>query len=307
MSHFLSTQHLTRADILSLLDKAQSYLSPEGTLLQPNPILKNTIVANLFFENSTRTRCSFEIAAQKLGAYVLNFDTASSSIQKGETLIDTVDNLTAMGVNLFVIRHGEMGLPAKIAEHVGLRASVLNAGDGANEHPTQAMLDVLTIHRHKLDFSNLSVAIVGDIRHSRVVRSLCFALTTLGVPDIRLVGPCALLPTETTSFTSNIHFHNNLLTGIENADVVMMLRIQQERLNKEETTLDIKDYIECYSLTAEALAQAKPDAIVMHPGPINRGIEIASHVVDGPQSVILEQPKLGVAMRMAIMANLCSF
>lgn len=272
-------------------------------MLDPNPILKNKVIANLFAENSTRTRCSFEIGAQKLGAYVLNFDTTSSSIQKGESLLDTVDNLAAMGVNLFVVRHSEVGMPAKLAEHLGIRAAVINAGDGTNEHPTQAMLDMLTIHRHKANFSKLSVAIVGDIQHSRVARSVCFALNTLGVSDIRLVGPLLLLPEKTALPSPHIQLHHHLSQGIADADVIMMLRIQHERFQQNETAFNLNEYIANYGLNAEALKQAKPDAIVMHPGPINRGVEITSEVADGPQSVILEQPKLGVAMRMAIMEN----
>jgi aspartate carbamoyltransferase catalytic subunit len=302
--HFLSTQLLSQNQILSLLDKAQAWISPTGALLQPPALLKNKIVANLFFENSTRTRCSFEIAANKLGAYVLNFNTQTSSVQKGETLLDTIDNLQAMGSDLFVIRHGETGVPAQVAKHLGNRAAVINAGDGSNEHPTQAMLDILTIRQHKPDFSQLVVAIVGDIRHSRVARSLCFALNTLGVPDIRLIGPDKLLPTDTAPFTANISFHPHLMTGIDNADVVVMLRIQHERINKADTAFDLNDYVRCYCLTKDRLQQAKPDAIVMHPGPMNRGIEIESEVADASQSVILEQAKLGVAMRMAIMTQI---
>lgn len=307
-SHFLSTQHLTRSQILQLLQKAQTYLSADNSLIQPPPLLKDKIVANLFFENSTRTRCSFEIGAQKLGAYVLNFNALTSSAQKGETLLDTVHNLEAMGVNLFVIRHSETGIPRWIAEQLKDRAAVINAGDGTNEHPTQAMLDILTIQRHKPDFSKLIVSIIGDIRHSRVARSLCFALNTLGVTDIRLVAPSSLLPTNShgaasvdTETCPPYKYYNDLTTGIENADVVMTLRMQHERMNKEETVFDLEDYIKHYKLTANKLRHAKSDAIVMHPGPMNRGVEIESAVADGRQSVILEQPKFGVAMRMAVM------
>lgn len=303
--HFLSTQHLTRTQILALLHKAQSWVSPENILLQPPLLLKNKIIANLFFENSTRTRCSFEIAAHKLGAHVLNFEALTSSTQKGETLLDTVHNLEAMGVDLFVIRHNEARLPAKISEQLKSSAAVINAGDGSNEHPSQAMLDILTIYRHKPDFSKLIISIIGDIRHSRVTRSLCFVLNTLGVKNIRLIAPEALLPPENTS--SNISFHNDLIAGIKNADVIMTLRIQHERINKQETTFDLQNYVQSYRLTADALRHSKSDAIVMHPGPMNRGVEIESNVADGPQSVILEQPKLGVAMRMAIMTTLCGF
>jgi aspartate carbamoyltransferase catalytic subunit len=316
MSHFLSTCGLTNGPIFRLLEQAESYLL-QNKLITPSTLsLQHKIVANLFFENSTRTRCSFEIAVHKLGGHVLQFDTHSASIQKGETVRDTVENLTAMGVDIYVIRHTEEGLPAKIATQLGDRAAVINAGDGMQEHPTQAMLDLFTIYRHKQDFSGLSVAIVGDIRHSRVARSLCFALSTVGVSDIRLVGPTPFLPTEAfypwnaeekENRQSPIRQEKNLHKGIQDADVVIMLRIQQERMHSDAgMPMDKEEYIQHYRLTTEALRHAKPNAIVMHPGPINRDIEITSEVADGPQSVILEQPKLGVAMRMAILEGCLS-
>lgn len=317
MSHFLSTHphQLHASSISGLLEKAAFYLTHNTPTALPLP-LQNKFVANLFFENSTRTRCSFEIAAHTLGGYVLQWNTQSTSIQKGETVLDTVENLTAMGVDIFVVRHGEEGLPAKIAAQLGDRAAVINAGDGMHEHPTQALLDLFTIYRHTQDFSRLSIAIVGDIFHSRVARSLCFALSTVGVKDIRLVGPAPFLPTKTMREELNqskyaIQCEENLHKGIQNVDVVIMLRIQKERIMPDSafeavdmipgTSIPIEQYIQDYRLTTEALAHAKPNAIVMHPGPINRGVEITSEVADGPQSVILEQPKLGVAMRMAIL------
>lgn len=299
--HFLSTQHLTQEYIFLLIKKAQLYLNPQGKL-QPSPtLLKNKIVANLFFENSTRTRCSFEIGAQKLGAYTLNFKAQTASTQKGESLLDTVKNLVAMGIDLLVIRHPESGLPAWLAKQIAI--PIINAGDGSNEHPTQAMLDVLTIYCHKPNFTSLTIAIIGDIRHSRVAKSLCFALHTLGVKDIRLIGPPAFLPEKNFPLT-RVSFCNDLLTGIQDADIVMTLRIQHERFNKEEISFDLNDYIQRYKLTSVAMKHARPDAIVMHPGPINRGVEIESDVADGAQSLILEQPTFGVAMRMAIMSEL---
>lgn len=302
LSHFLSTEYLEVSQITSLINQARCYADPKtASLLSASSPLKNKIVANLFFENSTRTRCSFEIGAQKLGAYVLYFNTDTSSTQKGETLLDTAQNLISMGVDLLVIRHPEAGMPAWLAQRI--EVPVINAGDGSNEHPTQAMLDILTILQHKPDISALTVSIIGDIRHSRVARSMCFLLKKLGVKEIRLIGPHTFLPKNGTEFPQTI-FHHHLIAGIENADVVMMLRVQHERLNKQEAHFDLNGYIQEYQLTVDRLKYAKSDAIVMHPGPMNREIEIDSAVADGAQSVILEQSRLGVAMRMAIMSAL---
>lgn len=300
-AHFLSTQHLTHAQIFHLLDQAQHWINPAGQLLLPAPLLKNKIMANLFFENSTRTRCSFEISGYHLGMQVLNFDVNTSSTQKGESILDSVRYLQAMGVELFVIRHRENGLPAWLAKQLGSSAAIINGGDGTGEHPTQALLDIFTIRRYKTDFTKLRMAIVGDIRHSRVAHSLCYALTTLGVPDIRLVGPAELLPDM--ALTSNITRHEDLISGIEHCDVVMALRIQTERM-QENTALNREAYFQQYGLTAQKLRHAKTDAIIMHPGPMNRGVEIESMVADGAQSVIFEQAKFGVAVRMAIMVEL---
>ncbi len=300
-SHFLSTKHLEVSQIISLINQAKYYADPNtATLLSTSSPLKNKIVANLFFENSTRTRCSFEIGAQKLGAYVLHFNADTASTQKGETLLDTAQNLISMGVDLLVIRHPEAGMPAWLAQRI--KVPVINAGDGGNEHPTQAMLDILTILQHKPNIAELTVSIIGDILHSRVARSMYFLLQKLGVKEIRLIGPQTFLPKNVTEFPQAI-CHHHLMTGIENADVVMTLRVQRERLNQQEAQFDLNDYIQTYQLTANRLRHAKPDAIVMHPGPMNRGVEIASAVADGAQSVILEQPRWGVAMRMAIMSE----
>lgn len=301
IQHCLSIKNLSREQILQLLDQAQHLISPTGELIPPPALLTGKTVANLFLENSTRTRCSFEMAAQRLGAHVLNFDVNTSSTRKGETMFDTIDYLTAMGTDLFVIRHAEDEAPHQIAAHLGKRASVINAGDGCNEHPTQAMLDAFTIRHYKGDFSRLKVAIVGDVSHSRVARSNLYALTALGVPDIRLVGPAALLSVE--SQPAHVSLHHDLISGIEDADVVMALRLQRERM-QQASIPNAEEYFQEFGLTAEKLKHAKSDAIIMHPGPMNRGVEIASDIADGPQSVIFAQAKFGVAVRMAIMVML---
>lgn len=296
--HLLSTQDLSRSEIEQLLTKASQWIANDDTLQHPIPTLKNKTVANLFFENSTRTRCSFELAARRLGADVLNFSHTESSTHKGETLLDTVDNLLAMGVNVFVIRHSVEGVPALLAEHLGPRAVVINAGDGCHEHPTQALLDLLTIHRLKGSFAQLRVAITGDIIHSRVANSDIQALLTMGVGEIRLIGPPAFLPSE--SWRPNISLHTDLASGIRDVDVIMTLRIQKERI-KESEIPHPETYCQQYGLSADKLSMAAPKAIVMHPGPMNRGIEIEDQVADGPQSVILLQASMGVAMRMAVL------
>ena len=299
--HILSIQDFNRTQIYQILDQASTWVNPADELIHPAPLLANKTVINLLFENSTRTRSSFELAAKRLGAVVLNFNAGISSVRKGETLFDTVDNLAAMGADLFVIRHPEELAPAKVAAHLGQKAWVINAGDGCNEHPTQALLDMFTIQRYKKDFTRLSVAIVGDIRHSRVAHSDLQALIALGVPDIRLVGPTELLPAVTPG--PNVSLHHDLAAGIKDADVVIMLRIQKERM--QAATLPVAaDYFAQYGLTENKLKSAKPDAIVMHPGPINRAVEIESAVADGAQSVILRQVTFGVAVRMSIMVGL---
>ncbi len=299
--HLVAIHDLNRDEIEQLLAKACQWISRDGTLKYPVPSLKNKTVANLFFENSTRTRCSFELAAKRLGADVLNFSHEESSTHKGETLLDTVENLRAMGVNLFVVRHSVEGVPALLAEHFGQRASVVNAGDGCHEHPTQALLDLLTIRYAKGDFSRLKIAIIGDIIHSRVANSDIQALLTMGVAEIRLIGPSAFLPAE--SWRPNITLHTELSSGIQNADVIITLRIQKERINDIEIP-DEAAYFKCYGLRSEHLSLAAANAIVMHPGPMNRGVEIEEQVADGPQSMILQQTAFGVAMRMAVLDSL---
>lgn len=302
MRNFTSIKQLTATQIHDLLNEADQWLNSDSTLLTTHSnLLNHKTIVNLFFENSTRTRCSFELAARRLGAILLNFDAHTSSAKKGETLFDTVDYLHAMGVDLFIIRHSQEHCPTKLAEHLGFRAQVINAGDGCNEHPTQAMLDMLTIRRHKSDFSQLRVAIIGDIVHSRVATSDIQALITLGVNDIRLVAPSTFLPN--TPCQPQLSVHQELSSGIQEVDVIIVLRIQRERM-AETAMPNADDYFRHYGLTEKKLKIAKPDVIIMHPGPMNRGIEIASEVVDGPHSVVFEQAKLGVVIRMVLIKRL---
>ena len=263
--------------------------------------LAGRTVANLFFEPSTRTRVSFELAATRLGADVVNLDLQSSSRVKGETVLDTIYTLQAMLVDVFVMRDAEPGLPAYVARHVAPHVSVLNAGEAHVSHPTQGLLDTLTIRQRKGDVGALSVAIVGDIRHSRVARSTGRALLTLGVGELRLVSPASLMP-DAGEF-EGARRHTTLADGVRGADVVMALRIQRERM-PEASTLDADAFNREWGITAENLRLAKPDAIVMHPGPMNRGVEITSEVADGPQSVIRQQVQNGVAVRMAVLATI---
>jgi aspartate carbamoyltransferase catalytic subunit len=255
----------------------------------------------LFFEPSTRTRTTFEIAAKRLSADVVNLNIATSSQTKGETLLDTVANLTAMHADMFVVRHAQSGAAHLIARHVGPHIHVINAGDGRHAHPTQALLDMFTIRHYKGDFTHLRVAIVGDILHSRVARSEIHALTTLGVPEVRVIGPRTLLPRFVE--TLGVQVFHDMEAGLRDVDVVVMLRLQNERMNGA-LLPSAGEFFKHYGLTLEKLARAKPDAIVMHPGPMNRGVEIDSAVADGRQSVILPQVTFGIAVRMAVMAIL---
>jgi aspartate carbamoyltransferase catalytic subunit len=254
---------------------------------------------NLFFENSTRTRVTFEIAAQRLGADVINLDIRTSSASKGETLLDTVRNLEAMNADMFVVRHEHAGAAHFIARYCAPHVAVLNAGDGRHAHPTQAMLDMFTIRQKKGSFQPLKVAIVGDVLHSRVARSQIHALTTLATGEVRVVAPKTLVPAGIEKMGVNV-FHK-MEEGIADADVVIMLRLQRERMQTALLPSE-REFFKLYGLTEERLQLAKPDAIVMHPGPINRGVEIDSRVADGLQSVILEQVTNGIAVRMAVMS-----
>jgi aspartate carbamoyltransferase catalytic subunit len=263
------------------------------------PLLRGKSVFNLFFENSTRTRTTFEIAAKRLSADVINLDIARSSTAKGESLLDTISNLSAMHADMFVVRHSESGAPYLIAQHCAPHVHVINAGDGRHAHPTQGLLDMYTIRHFKHDFTALTVAIVGDLVHSRVARSDIHALTTLGVPDIRAVGPKTLLPGDMCDM--GVRVCHDMAEGIKDADVIIMLRLQNERMSGAMVP-SAGEFFKNYGLTQAKLALAKPDAIVMHPGPINRGVEIGSDVADGSQSVILPQVTFGIAVRMAVMS-----
>jgi len=267
------------------------------------PLLRGKSVFNLFFEPSTRTRTTFEIAAKRLSADVINLNIAASSQTKGETLLDTVANLSAMQADIFVVRHDASGVPYLIARHVKPHEHVINAGDGRHAHPTQGLLDLYTIRHYKKDFSRLVVAIVGDILHSRVARSLIHGLTILGVPEVRVIGPRTLLPHGVESLGVRV-FHD-MRAGLADADVVVMLRLQSERM-RGALLPSAQEFNKHYGLGADKLAAARPDAIVMHPGPMNRGVEIDPGIADGTRSVILDQVEAGVAVRMAVLWRLAA-
>ncbi len=300
LKHLLSTEGLPRQLIEALLETADQFVSVGDREVKKVPLLRGKSVFNLFFENSTRTRTTFEIAAKRLSADVINLNINASSTTKGESLLDTVDNLAAMNADMFVVRHAESGAAHLIAQHVKPGVAVINAGDGRHAHPTQGLLDMYTIRHYKKSFHNLTVAIVGDVLHSRVARSDIHALTTLGCPDVRVIGPKTLVPTDVARLGVSV-FHD-MARGLEGCDVVIMLRLQNERMNGA-LLPSAHEFFKSYGLTAEKLARAKPDAIVMHPGPMNRGVEIDSPVADGRQSVILPQVTFGIAVRMAVMAT----
>jgi aspartate carbamoyltransferase catalytic subunit len=297
--HLLSIEGLPQAVIHHILDTAGTFLSVNEREVKKVPLLRGKSIFNLFFENSTRTRTTFEIAAKRLSADVINLDIARSSAAKGESLLDTIANLSAMHADMFVVRHSESGAPYLIAQHCAPHVHVVNAGDGRHAHPTQGLLDMYTIRHYKKDFSQLRVAIVGDIVHSRVARSDIHALTTLGVPEIRAVGPKTLVPGDLKEM--GVRVCHDMVEGIRDVDVIIMLRLQNERMSGAMLP-SAGEFFKNYGLTPEKLAHAKPDAIVMHPGPINRGVEIDSRVADGRQSVILPQVTFGIAVRMAVMS-----
>jgi aspartate carbamoyltransferase catalytic subunit len=299
LHHLLSIEGLPRAIIERILSTADGFINIAEREVKNVPLLRGRSVFNLFFENSTRTRTTFEIAARRLSADVFNLDIARSSTAKGESLLDTINNLTAMQADMFVVRHATGGAPYLIARHVAPHVHVINAGDGRHAHPTQGLLDMYTIRHYKRDFGNLTVAIVGDILHSRVARSDIHALAALGVPEIRAVGPLTLLPDGLE--TMGVRVFTRLEDGIRGADVIIMLRLQNERM-RGALLPSAQEYFRNYGLTPERLRLAKPDAIVMHPGPMNRGVEIDSHVADGTQSVILPQVTFGIAVRMAVLS-----
>ena len=293
--HLLGLEGLSKNHIEKILNVADDLLDDKGNL-QKSKILRDMSVANLFFEPSTRTRNTFEIAAKRTSAKTINVDLENSATKKNETLMDTMHTLKAMQIDMFVIRHKQNGLPHRVAENIK-GVSILNAGDGINAHPTQALLDMLTIRQHKKSFEGLSVAIVGDIRHSRVARSGIQAMKTLGTTDIRLIAPETLHYKEETP---GLERFDSLEQGIEGADVIISLRLQKERMIAADIP-DEQTYFDGFGLTSDKLKHAKPDAIIMHPGPVNRGIELSSEVADGPQSVILQQVTNGIAVRMAVM------
>ncbi len=299
LRHFLTTEGLSRPTLTEILDHAENFASVINKPVKKAPLLRGKTIANLFFEASTRTRTTFELAAKRLSADVININIQTSATKKGESLLDMLRNLEAMHCDMFIVRHMQSGAAHFIAEHVAPHISVINAGDGSHAHPTQAMLDMFTIRRHKPDFTALRVAIIGDIMHSRVARSQIHALNILGVPDVRVIGPHTLIPPQAAQL--GVHVFHQMEQGLRDVDVVIALRLQRERM--EGALLPSEDeYFRSYGLTPEKLALAKDDAIVMHPGPINRGVEIESTVADGAQSVILEQVTNGLAVRMAVMS-----
>ncbi len=299
LRHFLTIEGLGAEVLTEILDQAEGFLGVARQAVKKVPLCRGKVIANLFFETSTRTRTTFELAAKRLSADVLNLNISTSATAKGETLLDTLRNLEAMHVDMFVVRHASSGAAHFIAAHAAPHVSVINAGDGRHSHPTQGMLDMFTIRRHKGDFADLRVAIVGDVLHSRVARSQIAALNTLGAREVRIIAPRTLVPRHAEALGVRV-FHD-LREGVRDVDVVIMLRLQRERMNSALLPSE-NEYYQLFGLTTERLATAKADAIVMHPGPINRGVEIDSQVADGPRSVILEQVSNGIAVRMAVMS-----
>jgi aspartate carbamoyltransferase catalytic subunit len=299
LKHFLTIDGLPRELLVNILDTAESFAGVGERAVKKVPLLRGKTIVNLFFEPSTRTRTTFELAAKRLSADVLNIDASTSSTTKGESLLDTLRTLEAMHCDMFVVRHSQSGAAHFIAQHAAPHISVINGGDGRHAHPTQAMLDMFTIRRHKGDFASLKVAIVGDVAHSRVARSQIHALTTLGAAQVRIVAPRTLVPPGLESLGVTVHHH--LREGLAGADVVILLRLQNERMQGA-LLPSSHEYFQYYGVTEERLAVADPDAIVMHPGPLNRGVEIDSDVADGSRSVILRQVTYGIAIRMAVMS-----
>jgi aspartate carbamoyltransferase catalytic subunit len=305
LQHLLTIEGLPKSIINHILDTASSFVSISDREVKKVPLMRGKSVFNLFFENSTRTRTTFEIASKRLSADVINLNIAASSTSKGESLLDTIDNLAAMHADMFVVRHSQSGAPYLIAKHLNdtrqNHVHVVNAGDGRHAHPTQGLLDMYTIRHYKKDFTNLRVAIVGDILHSRVARSDIHAMTTLGVPEVRAIGPHTLLPGGLEQM--GVRVFTNMEEGLKDVDVIIMLRLQNERMSGA-LLPSAGEYFKSYGLTPERLALAAPGAIVMHPGPMNRGVEIDSAVADGAQAVILPQVTFGIATRMAVMSIL---
>ena len=301
LHHLLSLEGLPADVLRQILDTAESFVGVTRREVKKVPLLRGKAVFNLFFEASTRTRTTFEIAAKRLSADVINLAINVSSQSKGESVLDTVANLAAMQADMFIVRHAASGAPHLIAKHVAPDIHIINAGDGRHAHPTQGLLDMYTIRHFKGDFTKLRVAIVGDILHSRVARSQIHALTTLGCPEIRVIGPKTLLPAQVDRL--GVQVYPDMKSGLKDVDVVMMLRLQNERMNGA-LLPSAQEFYKYYGLTEDKLALARPDAIVLHPGPMNRGVEIDSSVADGKQSVILPQVTFGIAIRMAVMSIL---
>lgn len=299
LRHFLTTDGLPKEMLTEIMDVAESFSSVSDQAVKKVPLLRGKTIVNLFFENSTRTRTTFDLAAKRLSADVINLNIATSAAAKGESILDTIRNLEAMQADMFVIRHGDSGAAHFIARHVAPHVSVINAGDGRHAHPTQAMLDMFTIRREKKSFSDLKVAIIGDILHSRVARSQIQALNILGAKEVRVIAPKTLLPSNMDALGA--HVYGDLRSGLDGVDVIIMLRLQRERMSGALLPSE-HEYFEYFGLTEKKLAYAKPDVTVMHPGPINRGIEMDAAVADGPHSVILQQVTNGIAVRMAVMA-----
>ncbi|ADZ70276.1 aspartate carbamoyltransferase catalytic subunit [Polymorphum gilvum] len=298
--HLLGIEGLEPQDILGLLDRAEEAVEVSRQVEKKKSVLRGRTQINLFFEASTRTQSSFELAGKRLGADVMNMSVAASSVKKGETLIDTAATLNAMHPDLLVVRHHAAGAVHLLARKVG--CSVVNAGDGAHEHPTQALLDALTIRRHKGKIARLTVAICGDILHSRVARSNIILLNALGA-RVRVVAPSTLLPNGIDRM--GVEVFRSMKEGLAGADIVMMLRLQRERMSGAFVP-SVREYFHYWGLDAEKLSYAKPDALVMHPGPMNRGVEIDPQIADGPQSLIREQVEMGVAVRMAVLEALAA-
>ncbi len=299
LKHFLTVEGLPYTLLQEIMDRAEQFVTLPAKQQKKAPLLRGKTVMNLFFENSTRTRVTFEIAAQRLGADVINLDIRTSSATKGESLLDTVRNLEAMNADIFVVRHEHAGAAQFIARYAAPHISVLNAGDGRHAHPTQAMLDMFTIRQRKGSFEPLKVAIVGDVLHSRVARSQIHALTTLLTGEVRVIAPKTLIPAYIEKM--GVRVFNNMEDGLRDVDVVIMLRLQRERMEGALLPSE-REFFKIYGLTAARLELTKPDSIVMHPGPINRGVEIDTQVADGVRSVILEQVTNGIAVRMAVMS-----
>ena len=299
LKHFLTTEGLSKEILTEILDTAENFSTVANMPVKKVPLLRGKTIINLFFENSTRTRTTFDLAAARLSADVVNMNISTSATSKGESLLDTLRNLEAMSCDMFVVRHSDTGAAHFIASNVAPHISVLNAGDGQHAHPTQAMLDVFTIRQQKGNFEPLSIAIVGDILHSRVARSNIHALKTLGVKDLRVVGPRTLMPKDIEELGVEVCY--DMKRGIADTDAIIMLRLQRERMQGELLPSE-SEYYKMFGLTEDKLKLAKPDVTVMHPGPINRGVEIESSVADGKHSVILQQVTNGLAIRMAVMS-----